>query len=248
MIFMAHLVWSMCSLSAVSGGLGARLQAAGGWHCTCPCSTSELPFSIKFFNAQQLVCQMNSAILTPIITALAALLGVALSNFLQAKTQNRSQRFQKDAEATKYQREQRDRQQSETAQRLVTVHKLLSKTAREFSITNLDIMWRSGMSDGEYDARYLVACTEFDELRALIGLYQPHLSENVEAIDGQMNIFWGSFKDVLYQTAKGKQVDHRHPSLLKAHVAAEKIAQKVDAVKGRLIDNMKENRAVADIR
>jgi hypothetical protein len=29
MIFMAHLVWSMCSLSAGAGQPGARLQAAG---------------------------------------------------------------------------------------------------------------------------------------------------------------------------------------------------------------------------
>lgn len=183
---------------------------------------------------------METVILIPVISALSALLGVALNAHLQARNQVRTQNFQQHSDSAKYRREQRSKEQEQTLQRLMTAHKLLSRAAREFSITNLDILWRSEMTDGEYDVRYLAACAEVDELRALIALYEPQFTEDVEKIHAQMNLFWGNFKDVLYQTAKGNKVDHRSPSLLNAHAAAEQIGKAAAAVKSRLADRTKE--------
>jgi hypothetical protein len=135
---------------------------------------------------------MDSIVLIPIISAFSALLGVALTAGLQARNQTRNQQFQQYADSVKYRREQLSKVQEQTLQRITIAHKLLSRTAREFSITNLDILWRSEMTDGEYDIRYLTACAEVDELRALIALYESQLSEKVEEIHGQMNLFWGN--------------------------------------------------------
>jgi hypothetical protein len=183
---------------------------------------------------------MDSIVIIPIISAFSALLGVALTAGLQARNQTRNQQFQQYADSVKYRREQLSKVQEQALQRIKIAHKLLSRTAREFSITNLDILWRSEMTDGEYDIRYLTACAEVDELRALIALYESQLSEKVEEIHGQMNLFWGNFKEVLYQTSKGNKVDHRSLSLQKAHAAAEQIGKTVAFVKNRLADRTEE--------
>lgn len=183
---------------------------------------------------------METIVVIPIISAFAALLGVALTATLQARNQIRSQQFQQYADSEKYQRDQLFKEQERTLQRLMTAHTLLSRTAREFSITTLDILWRSQMTDVEYDIRYLTACSEVDELRALVALHEPQLSEDVEKIHGQMNIFWGNFKDVLYQTTKGNKIDHRSPSLSNAHAASEQIGKSVVFVKRRLAERSKE--------
>jgi hypothetical protein len=185
---------------------------------------------------------METTVLIPIISAISALLGVALTASLQARSQTRNQQFQQGAESVKYRREQFSKEQEQTLQRIMTAHKLLSRVAREFSITNLDILWRSEITDGQYDIRYLTACAEVDELRALIALYEPQFSEDVEKIHGHMNLFWGNFKDVLYQTERGNPVDHRSPSLVNAHAAAEQIGKTAAFVKSRLADRTKELR------
>lgn len=177
---------------------------------------------------------MDTAILIPVISALSALLGVLVSTYVQTRNQFRVQQFQQQTDTVKYQRERQVKEHEQALERLMLAHTLLSKTAREFSITTLDILWRSKMTDGEYDVRYLATCIEVDQLRALIDLYEPDLSDDMESIHGQMNIFWGSFKNVLYQTQKGNTVDHRSSSLQDAHAAAGKIGEKIVHVKRRL--------------
>ena len=180
------------------------------------------------------------AIVVPIVSAVSALLGVALSAYVQSRAQRAGQRFQFEAEAAKHERERLAREREEALQRLMQSHKMLSKLAREFSITNLDILWRSRMTDAEYDVRYFAACTEMDELRAIIGLHEPRLANDVEQIHGQMNIFWGSFKNVLYQTEKGQKVDHTSSSLANAHAAANEIGKKTAFLKERLSQRVEE--------
>jgi hypothetical protein len=185
---------------------------------------------------------MDTTLLLPAVSALSALLGVALSSYVQFRNQRSNQAFQLDSDAIKHGRERLTHEKEEALQRLSTAHKLLSKTAREFSITTLDILWRSRMTDSEYDARYLSACLEMDELRALAGLYEHRLSEDIEHMNGQMNIFWGNFKNVLHQTALGNNVDHMTPCLICAHNAADEIGRKAISLKGKLSTRVEEVR------
>jgi hypothetical protein len=164
----------------------------------------------------------------------AVLLGGALTASVQLINQRANQRFQLEEAAAKYNRERVDREKREAIKRLAEAHKLLSKIARDFSVTNLDILWRSKMTDGEYDLRYLSACGETDELRAFAALHEPSLTDDIEKLHAQMNIFWGNFKNVLYQTMNGKKVDHMSSSLTNAHAAANEIGSRVAFVKSRL--------------
>lgn len=177
---------------------------------------------------------METAILISIVTALSALLGVALTAYVQLRNQRVNQRFQLMSDAAKHERERTDRARADAIQRLADAHKLLSKIAREFSVTNLVILRGSKMTDSEYDLRYLLACGEMDELRAFAGLHEPSLTEEMDKLDGQMNIFWGNFKNVLYLAHKGERVDHTTSCLTSVHAAANEIGAKAAFLKDRL--------------
>ncbi|WP_434212650.1 hypothetical protein [[Pseudomonas] boreopolis] len=177
---------------------------------------------------------MNAAILTSIVGALSALLGVALTAYVQLRNQRSNQQFQLAVETAKYERDSADREKIESLRRMAEAHKALSAIAREFSVTTLDILWRSSMTDSEYDQRYLAASSNMDDLRAFAGLHESSLIDDIEKLHSQMNIFWGSFKNVLYQTSQGQKVDHTSSSLTNAHDAANEIGRVVFFVKGRL--------------
>lgn len=185
---------------------------------------------------------MEMSILAPIVAAIAALSGVALTAYVQSRNQARNQTFLAISEAKKHRREQSTRDRIEALSRLVVIHKLVSKLQREFSITTLDILWRAKTSEDAYDARYLAICGEADELRALTQLHEPAVYEDVEQMHGHMNIFWGNFKNVLYQSASGEKVDHRSSFLSEAHAAAREVGALGQAVKHHLAERMREMR------
>jgi len=104
----------------------------------------------------------------------------------------------------------------------------------------LDILWRAGITENEYDLRYLTICDEMDELRAIVGPYEPYLADEVENIHGNMNIFWGNFKEVLAITARGVKVAHTAPVYSNSYDATQKIGQTVAKIKRELTDRVNE--------
>lgn len=179
---------------------------------------------------------METSILTSIVAASSALFGVALSSFFQSRTQRINQQFQLALEASKQKSESRERERALALERLAKAHRQLSVIDREFSLTSLDIIWRAEMMDSEYDQRYLSICQEVDELRVIAGLYEASLNEDVEKMCGQMNIFWGNFKNVLRLTSLGEKVTHMTPCFEKAHRAATEIGSQVHSLKSNLAE------------
>lgn len=179
---------------------------------------------------------METPILTSIVAALSALFGVALSSLFQLRTQRINQQFQLALEASKRESEGRERERALALERLAKAHRQLSVIDREFSLTSLDIIWRAEMMDSEYDQRYLSICHEVDELRVIAGLHEASLNEDVEKMFGQMNIFWGNFKNVLRLTGLGENVTHMTPCFKEAHRAATEIESHVHSLKSNLAD------------
>lgn len=179
---------------------------------------------------------METAIFTSIVAGSSALFGVALTSFFQVRTQRNNQQFQLALEASKRESDLREKDRATALERLARAHHQLSAIGREFSLTSLDIIWRAEMKDSEYDQRYLSVCEEVDELRAIAGLYETSLSEGVEKLYGQMNVFWGNFKNVLYLTARGEKVDHTTSCFQDAHAAATDIGSRALALKSQLGD------------
>jgi hypothetical protein len=179
---------------------------------------------------------METAILTSVVAGTSALFGVALTSFIQLRTQRNNQQFQVALETAKRESDAREKEKALSLERLSKAHRLLSVIAREFSLTNLNIIWRSEMKDSEYDQRYLSVCEEVDELRVIAGLHETSLSEGVEKLCGQMNIFWGNFNNVLHLTSLGEKVNHTTPCFKKAHEAVTEIGNKTRALKFKLAE------------
>lgn len=183
------------------------------------------------------------ALLTSLVAGAFALLGVALNSSIQLRTLRSNQQFQlaletskQELEASKRESDHREKETVLALERLSKAHRLLSAIGREFSLTSLDIIWRAEMKDSEYDQRYLSICEEVDELRVIAGLYETSLSDDVEKLYGQMNIFWGEFKNVLRLTSLGENVDHRTSCFEKAHAAATEIGSKARTLKFELTE------------
>ncbi|QOJ08464.1 hypothetical protein [Nitrosomonas sp. H1_AOB3] len=185
---------------------------------------------------------MDASVIAPIVAALAALGGVALTAFVQARNQVRNQAFLAAMEVERHLRKQQALDQAEMLKRLVVMHKIVSKIEREFSITNLVILLQANTTKAGYDARYLEICGEADELTALAHLYEPAIYDEVERMNGQMNMFWGNFKQVLYQRANGEVTGHQSPALTGAHAAAREVATLGRAVKYHLSQRMRRVR------
>ena len=185
---------------------------------------------------------METAIFISIIGALSALLGVALSAHVQFRSQRNNQQFQQSSDESQRNSNQAEKERTLALQRLATAHRLLSFIGREFSRTNLNIIWRAEMKDSEYDQRYLSVCQEVDELRAIAGLHETSLIDEVETIHGLMNIFWGNFKDVLRLTGLGEKVTHQTNCFFAAHGASMEIEDKTFALKKRLTNLANEHR------
>lgn len=185
---------------------------------------------------------MDASTIAPVVAALSALGGVALTAYVQSRNQARNQTFLATSDSDKHLREQRTRDRQDSLNRLALMHKLVSKLQREFSITNLDILWRAKTTEEAYDNRYLAICGEADELRALAHLHEPAIHDEVERLHSQMNIFWGNFKNVLYQSLKGEEVDHRSSCLSEARAAAMEVGKLGEAVKRHLSERVQKVR------
>ncbi|MBB5467456.1 hypothetical protein OKW30_006320 [Paraburkholderia sp. Clong3] len=186
---------------------------------------------------------MDTAILSSIVAGSAALLGGALTAVIQMQTQRSNHRFQIEQETLKRNGELREKEKALALERLATVHRQLTAIGREFSQDSIDINWRAEMGEYEYDQRYLSIRKETDELRMICGLYEPSLYDDVEMLHGEMNLFWGNFKNVLYLTAHEKRVDHTTPCLDRAHSAAMEISRQTSALKARLAERARHYRS-----
>jgi hypothetical protein len=181
---------------------------------------------------------MDTSIFTAVVAGSFTLLGGALAWFAQRS----NQRFQIEHEKSKRESDLREKETFLALARLTTAHRQVSVLSREFSQDSIDINWRAEMSEAEYDQHYMSLRMEADELRAICALYEPSLSESVEKLYNQTNIFWGNFKNVLYLTAEGKK-DMTTLSLDRAHAAAIDISNQAQALKARISERAKVYRS-----
>ncbi|WP_162730872.1 hypothetical protein [Achromobacter xylosoxidans] len=177
---------------------------------------------------------MDSTILAAIVAGASALLGVALTAYAQSRSQviERNTRLALDRERRRS--EWLDADRAEALARLERAHRLVSIIDRECSATILNIQWSAGTTAAEYNQRYLALCAEVDELRSIADLYEPDLMNDVDAIYGQMNMFWGSHKNILELTGQGKKVDHNSECLARAHQASDKVGVQARQIKSQL--------------
>ena len=177
------------------------------------------------------------------ISAFAVFLGVLAGGYIQLRLQRNNHQFQLVSEELKRRNDLIEKERELSLQRLATAHRLLSVIGREFSRINLNITYRAEIPESEYDQKHLSICRKTDELRAIAGLQETSLIDEVEAIHNQMNLFWGGFKDVLRLTRMGEKVDHRTDCWSDAHSAAMKIEDQTLSLKKQLTNLANKYRA-----
>ncbi len=82
-------------------------------------------------------------------------------------------------------------------ERLEELHKIFSKIALENSLTMRFIQSKSNLSRYKFRSRHIDNCKQLHIAEAIVALYFPELTEEVEKIYGQTNMFWGYQECVL---------------------------------------------------
>lgn len=177
---------------------------------------------------------MDSTILAAIVAGASALLGVALTAYAQSRSQVIDRDTRLALDGARRRSELLNAHRAEALARLERAHRLVNIIDREFSLTILNIQWSAGTTAAEYNQRYLAICAEVDELRSIADLYEPDLIDDVDAIYGQMNMFWGGHKNILALTSQGKKVDHNSDFLARAYEAANKVGNLARRLKSQL--------------
>lgn len=180
---------------------------------------------------------MNNTYITVLVAlagAVSTLLGVLITSRTQIANQRLNNEFQIKLAREKARHDVKVATSESAAAQLSIAHKNLSQIAREFSLTGLDIMWTASMPVAEFNAKYLSLCEKADDLLMIVDFLAPEASTAAHEVYRQMNMFWGSFKNILYQSEKGKTPDQLSPQLQDAHKAAKLIGEKAIFAKNRL--------------
>jgi len=187
---------------------------------------------------------MNSAYLTLLVAlagAVSTLLGVLITSRTQIANQKINNEFQVALAREKVKSDASVAASQTAAAQLAIAHKYLSQIAREFSLTGLDIMWTASMPVAEFNIKYLALCEKADELLMIVDFHAPEAATASREVYGQMNMFWGSFKNILYQTEKGKRPHELSSQLGAAHDAAKLIGEKAVFAKTSLAETFRDN-------
>ncbi|WP_412023479.1 hypothetical protein [Burkholderia cepacia] len=177
--------------------------------------------------------------------AILALVGVFITSRTQTINLDINNQFQLALAKEKSRIDLLTKSNEAAAIQLATAHKLLSHIARELSITGLNIMWSTSMSVDEFNGKYFSLCEKADEIRMIVDFHAPEASEACGEMYGQMNIFWGNFRQVLHLTEMSEKVDHNTPCFQKAHEAAMEIGKKAAFAKSRLRQSVESHRVSA---
>jgi hypothetical protein len=177
---------------------------------------------------------MNDILATAITTAASTLLASALAGYIALRMARSTRNHQEALEKLKRDADERKEARNKHCKDLADAHLLLSKLQREYSITSLEIVWNTNPSTKEYDARYLKSCELADELRAIAALALPQISPEVQSLYGNMNVFWGFFRQLLSVSSNGADSETKQLLLGKVHAAANQIGTDASHAKDKL--------------
>ncbi len=139
-----------------------------------------------------------------LLTLLSASLGAAFTFWGQRKLLEQKISLELQAKEVQLEYERQKCTAEKLEMKIEEAHILASELGREFSLTFLNIDWEANISVSEYDIKYRAMCDKCSKLQMIVDLNVPSLSAKVEKISDGMNLHWGSFRNVLAQTHKGK--------------------------------------------
>ena len=194
--------------------------------------------------------------------AVGAVISTSISAFVAYKTTQSNQNFQLEMEHQKHQREQIEKNLTEQKRMLLEIHQLLSKVSHEFSVTNINMITHKlsnrisqnysfpkniatierevQITAEQYDATYSEICASCDLISAYCDLFFPDLSRNIYDICGEMNMFWGTFKDHLHFLKIQADQELKQSKMNELVTIANKINEHIGTAKYRLSSIMEK--------
>ncbi len=173
---------------------------------------------------------MNEIVIK-IIAPLSALIGVALTISAQSLFAKRNQSFELQKEQIKLSHNDYEKRKWLVRERLERLHIILGEISREFSLTFLVIDWEAKIKRADYHEKYRTLCVKLEEAQMISDLYIENLSDEMNALSGEMNCYWGSFAQLLYLEERGEKVDHNSQCYKDAFNYSNSIPQKVYSIK-----------------
>jgi hypothetical protein len=146
--------------------------------------------------------------LNAIISSVLVLAGVAITLIGQLVTAHKQRQFDLEMARIKLGHDASEKRQWLVRERLEKLHLIVGEIGREFSLTFLTIDREAGIRHTDYHEKYRKLCAKVEEAQMIADLYMQEVSESLEKLDGEMNMYWGNFSQVLYLTERGEKIDH----------------------------------------
>jgi hypothetical protein len=168
---------------------------------------------------------MDTTIIGAIVGASAVIITTIVTTFNNSKIASKTREYEREKELMKFNQELQKMQMEKSRTHYERAHSIISTLEREFSLTSITIDWGAKLTVTQWDEKYKSLCKLTDELRMIASLLGDSIASPVEKIDGQMNVYWGYFRNFLYLMSQGDDVDHRTSGHKEAFAAAREIQQ-----------------------
>jgi hypothetical protein len=144
-----------------------------------------------------------------ILGALVSLLTAMIATRGQLRLARANHEHQERLETQKLDYQARKEELEHLRSKIEEAEQIVFRIGVMNSPTNSDIAMDGGVSIADHNAHYLTLDEEARRLAVLADLYFPHLQEAVSELRGQMNIFWGTQRQRLYEQSQAFIDDHR---------------------------------------
>jgi hypothetical protein len=144
-----------------------------------------------------------------IVGALVSLLTVMLTTRGQLRLARENHEHQARLETQKLDYQARKEEFEHLRSKIEEAELIVLKLSMMNSPTGSDIARDGGISITDHDAQYLKLDEEARRLQMLADLYFPDVYKAASALRGQMNVFWGTQRQRLYQQSQAFIDEHR---------------------------------------
>ena len=145
-----------------------------------------------------------------ILGALVSLLTAMLTTRGQLTLARENYAHQQRLETQKLDYQARKEEFENLRSKIEEAELIVFKISMMNSPTSSDIARDGGVSIADHDAHYLTLDEEVHRLAVLAHLYFPHLQEAVSELRGEMNVFWGTQRQRLYEQSQAFMALYQH--------------------------------------
>ena len=173
-------------------------------------------------------------LLGALIGSVPVLLAAVINSLNQARLARVNNKHQYTLEGLRLNHAKESAAIAQRQDRLETAHRLLSRIGAENSFTASHILRDANTPIKDFNTRYMQHTQEqLVELKMIAGLYFPQIDDQILAIEGHANCFWGHQQNLLYQQQNENPSAAQH-AIMEVSEASKNIGDNVQAAQYQL--------------